>query len=305
MLDLDYLSRYLFIQVCWTFIPKSVTAILIYIYYSLRYKDRHAQQPQKGSEAYANDFRKIYSLVFITYLLYSVSSEVYKQKPSYYTDLKISRRKCEINLKSRYRTILHELHPDKTTDPNPELFLKLKTRYEVLNNKATRDAYDTFGPKILQHASKIHTDLDKRDASTFWRTCMDAMQFDLLAYYGGALLTVFLSCFVNGNFSTLFWRMMCMLGFFFTEASFYVIEKPLSKIFLDPFLGFLPIHQQINVLRCLALNLSVLFDQIGKAFQSTDGEDHLNLIERCLKVIHSETLQLSEKFLPIDPDPDD
>ena len=229
MFDLDYLSRYLLIQVCWTFIPKYTTAFLIYLYYSLKYKNRQEQQPQKGSEAHTNDFKKIHSLVFVAYLLYSVFSEVYEQKPSYYTDLKISRRKCETGLKSRYRAILHELHPDKTTDSNPDLFLKLKTRYEILNNKTTRNAYDTFGPKILQQASKIHTDLDKNADFTFWRTCLDAVQLELLGYYGGAILTTFLSCFVNGNFTTIFWKVMLMLCFFFMEASLYLTEKPFPK----------------------------------------------------------------------------
>ncbi|KAG8468252.1 hypothetical protein KFE25_013335 [Diacronema lutheri] len=65
----------------------------------------------------------------------------------YYADLGVSRRATAEEIKTAYRTLAKQLHPDKSNAPDADArFAKIATAYETLSNPDTRRQYDAYGP---------------------------------------------------------------------------------------------------------------------------------------------------------------
>ena len=67
-------------------------------------------------------------------------------KQDYYDILGISRDASDSEIKTAYRKLAHQYHPDKNNDAGSEdRFKEINEAYEVLSNPEKRDAYDRFG----------------------------------------------------------------------------------------------------------------------------------------------------------------
>lgn len=75
-------------------------------------------------------------------------------KRDYYEILGVSRTATEAELKSAYRKLALQWHPDKNKSPEAEArFKEINEAYEVLSNKEKRAAYDQFGHAAFDPAS--------------------------------------------------------------------------------------------------------------------------------------------------------
>jgi molecular chaperone DnaJ len=67
-------------------------------------------------------------------------------KQDYYDVLGISRDASDSEIKTAYRKLAHQYHPDKNREAGSEdRFKEINEAYEVLSNPEKRDAYDRFG----------------------------------------------------------------------------------------------------------------------------------------------------------------
>jgi molecular chaperone DnaJ len=79
----------------------------------------------------------------------------------YYEVLGISRRASEKEIKSAFRRLARELHPDVCEEPDAEeRFREAAEAYEVLSKAETRDLYDRFGHEGLRTGGFRPTDFD-------------------------------------------------------------------------------------------------------------------------------------------------
>ncbi len=65
--------------------------------------------------------------------------------PNYYATLGISQDASQEEIKSRFRQLAKEHHPDKTRDEkSAEIFSEINKAYEVLSDEETRKEYDKY-----------------------------------------------------------------------------------------------------------------------------------------------------------------
>lgn len=81
------------------------------------------------------------------------------QKRDYYEILGVARESSENDIKSAYRKLAMQFHPDKNPD-NPEAeerFKEATEAYEVLSNAEKRARYDRFGHQGMRSGQDFHT----------------------------------------------------------------------------------------------------------------------------------------------------
>ena len=79
----------------------------------------------------------------------------------YYELLGIDRTATDAEIKSAFRALARELHPDVSDDPNAEeRFKELVEAYEVLSNAERRQLYDRFGHAGLRSRGFTPSDFD-------------------------------------------------------------------------------------------------------------------------------------------------
>jgi molecular chaperone DnaJ len=84
----------------------------------------------------------------------------------YYEILGVPRGASEKDIKSAFRRLARDLHPDVSDRPDAEeRFREAAEAYEVLSKRATRDLYDRFGHEGLQSGGFRPTHFDFADLS--------------------------------------------------------------------------------------------------------------------------------------------
>src|ERR687894_1342562 len=79
----------------------------------------------------------------------------------YYEVLGVTRTAAEKEIKSAFRRLARELHPDVSDHPEAqERFREAAEAYEVLSKRETRDLYDRFGHDGLRTGGFRPTDFD-------------------------------------------------------------------------------------------------------------------------------------------------
>lgn len=82
-------------------------------------------------------------------------------KRDYYDVLGISRQADDKQIRSSFRRLARELHPDVSDHPEAqERFREAAEAYEVLSKRETRDLYDRFGHDGLRTGGFRPTDFD-------------------------------------------------------------------------------------------------------------------------------------------------
>ncbi|KAI9106071.1 hypothetical protein DFS34DRAFT_45053 [Phlyctochytrium arcticum] len=137
-------------MIFWSFVPNLVTNFLQKQYYKYFWGKRAV----KPSEARFH-FRVIYSLVVLCYLAYTFV-EVERGLPSTYYDILGVSRQCDAkDLKTSFRQLTLELHPDKLPAmPEEERalheyrYVHVRQAYETLKEPMRRQMYDKFGEVV-------------------------------------------------------------------------------------------------------------------------------------------------------------
>ena len=203
-------------------------------------------------------------LVVTAYLLYTLYEADYelRRAGSFYADLGLPLSATEREIKSRFRRLAAQYHPDKT-DNSAEAtayFVHLKSAADTLTDPARRFAYERFGPDSAgwAHCATVR-DFVGRGAQT------------TLAYYGVAAAAMY----ALGLLGYLDWgryeRWLVLLSVCVFEL--HTVTRPtppaLFTRLVNPVLAwaagrppYLP-FQAISLARKVAVTLYIGFSQIG------------------------------------------
>ncbi|KEY70284.1 hypothetical protein S7711_06987 [Stachybotrys chartarum IBT 7711] len=109
-------------------------------------------KPAPGSARFKEHRRLIHILVITCYLLYTIYEADYdlRRNSSFYADLDVPVSAGEREIKSRYRRLAAQHHPDKGGNTGADFFIHLKLASDTLLDASKRFAYERFGPAVSQ-----------------------------------------------------------------------------------------------------------------------------------------------------------
>lgn len=171
-----------------------MTSILQKIYYGITITAGEPW-PQPSSPRFERHRRRIYIFVVTSYLLYTLYEAFYEVRRAgdFYGALGVSPLADEKTIKSRFRRLAAQHHPDKlqqassgdgfASPGSDSFFVYLKRAQDTLLDPARRYAYDRFGPDVAE----------RRDGQTMHDFIFAAMYQVLLGYLGGLAVIVLLN----------------------------------------------------------------------------------------------------------------
>ncbi|KAL1979448.1 hypothetical protein VTN96DRAFT_5946 [Rasamsonia emersonii] len=195
----------------WAVLPNYVTSILQNVYYGITIRAGDPR-PQPGSPRYAKHRRRIFIFVITTYLLYTLYESFYQIRAAgdFYRLLGVSPRADEKAIKSRFRRLAAQHHPDKVTNGESAgadaFFVYLKQAQDTLLDPARRFAYDRFGPDVVQW----------RNRETMQDFLYAALTQALTQYAAGFVIIVLMNFFLWGPWGR-YWR-------FYTGVAVMILE---------------------------------------------------------------------------------
>ncbi|CAG8745839.1 5705_t:CDS:2, partial [Dentiscutata erythropus] len=241
----------------WIILPQLVTNWIQRIYYKIFYY-AGANIPRPGQLKYAIHRRRIFVIVVLSYLIYTIADVIYSIKPNYYDELKISQDFTIKEIKANFRKLQLEYHPDKNQEEGAqEIFIWLRVAYDTLTDPVKRFAYDRFGPEINN-----------------WNNCITLRDYfvngltSFVGFYIGTGLVLFiLNVLGKGQFGR-FWRLVVFLAIACFEASMILHPKP--PVITSLFLSRWVIFEQIIILRQLFVTIFIAISQIGPVLFPSD-----------------------------------
>ncbi|KAL4897442.1 hypothetical protein BDV59DRAFT_167741 [Aspergillus ambiguus] len=199
----------------WAVLPNYATSIVQNIYYGITIRAGDPR-PQPPSPRYARHRRRIFILVVTSYLLYTLYEAFHRVQVEgdFYRALGVSPLADDRTIKSRFRRLAAQHHPDKITPgdaggPSDDYFVYLKLAQDTLLDPARRFAYDRFGPEMNGWG----------DRKTMQGFVVAGLQRTLPQYVGGFVMIVVLN-FVWWSQWGRYWR-------FFTFAALLTLELAL------------------------------------------------------------------------------
>ncbi|GKZ38893.1 hypothetical protein AbraIFM66950_011442 [Aspergillus brasiliensis] len=186
-----------------------VTSIVQSVYYGITIRAGEPR-PQPGTPRYARHRRRIYILVVTSYLLYTLYETFHRVQVAgdFYRALGVSPFADERTIKSRFRRLAAQHHPDKAGGAvSDSYFVYLRLAQDTLLDPVKRVAYDMYGPDMLNWG-------DKRTLQEF---VMAGLQRSLPQYLIG-LVTIVVLQFTYWSEWGRYWR-------YFTFAALVTLES--------------------------------------------------------------------------------
>ncbi|GLA37712.1 hypothetical protein AnigIFM63309_004664 [Aspergillus niger] len=193
----------------WAVLPNYVTSIVQSVYYGITIRAGEPR-PQPGTPRYARHRRRIYILVVTSYLLYTLYETFHRVQVAgdFYRALGVSPFADERTIKSRFRRLAAQHHPDKVGGSvSDSYFVYLRLAQDTLLDPVKRVAYDMYGPDMLNWG-------DKRTLQEF---VMAGLQRSLPQYVIG-LVTIVVLQFTYWSEWGRYWR-------YFTFAALVTLES--------------------------------------------------------------------------------
>ncbi|KAH8692398.1 putative membrane associated DnaJ chaperone [Talaromyces proteolyticus] len=209
----------------WAVLPNYVTSILQSVYYGITIRAGDPR-PQPGTPRFDKHRRRIFIFVVTAYLVYTLYESFYQVRATgdFYNVLGVSPLADERTIKSRFRRLAAQYHPDKANQlPNgggtEGVFVYLKLAQDTLLDPARRFGYDRFGPTVNEW----------RNSSTMQDFLYAGLKQALVQYTAG-LATIVVLNFVYWSAWGRYWR-------FYTFAGLVVLELVLMT---QPLVIFMP-----------------------------------------------------------------
>jgi preprotein translocase subunit Sec63 len=171
-----------------------VTSILQKVYYGITITAGEPW-PQPSSPRFERHRRRIHIFVVTSYLLYTLYEAFYdvRRAGDFYGALGVSPLADEKTIKSRFRRLAAQHHPDKLQQASngdgfgspgsDSFFVYLKRAQDTLLDPARRYAYDRFGPDVAE----------RREGQTMQDFIFTAMYKLAPEYLGGLALIILLN----------------------------------------------------------------------------------------------------------------
>lgn len=207
----------------WAFLPNYATSIVQNVYYGITIRAGEPR-PQPPSSRYARHRRRIFILVVTSYLLYTLYETFHRVQVTgdFYRALGVSPLADEKTIKSRFRRLAAQHHPDKITHgdgvPSDDYFVYLKLVQDTLLDPAKRYAYDRFGPDILGWGN----------AKTVQDFLLTGLQRSVPQYVGG-FITIIILNFMWWSGWGRYWRFLTFAALITLELA--LITQPGALFF--------------------------------------------------------------------------
>ncbi|CAE6443554.1 unnamed protein product [Rhizoctonia solani] len=135
----------------WWFLPNMVTNTLLGAYYRLLLPVGLSHRiPASDSPKRLEHHRRMFALVVLSYLSYTLVLSIQEQPPSFYSLLGVNYHASDSEIKTAYRTFARRNHPDRVGPAGEPLFIQVRDAYEALKHPIKRYGYDRFGFDALE-----------------------------------------------------------------------------------------------------------------------------------------------------------
>ncbi|CRG91543.1 hypothetical protein PISL3812_08593 [Talaromyces islandicus] len=221
----------------WAVLPNYATSILQSVYYGITIRAGDPR-PQPGTPRFDKHRRRIFIFVVTAYLLYTLYESFYQVRAAgdFYSALGVSPLADERTIKSRFRRLAAQHHPDKMKQQLPggtgseAVFVYLKLAQDTLLDPARRFGYDRFGPQVNEWREKHSVQ------EVLYGGLKQAM-----AQYVGGLGTIVVLNFVYWSQWGRFWR-------FYTFAVLVALELVLITQPLTVFMPYRYLPQSLQAI---------------------------------------------------------
>ncbi|KAG0245036.1 hypothetical protein BGW41_004293 [Actinomortierella wolfii] len=269
----------------WLFLPSLVTNVLHGIYRSVKYPVDSRAKPAVNTPKYVRTHNRIYCLVILGYLLYTIVEVYYSLPPNYYNLLDIDFHSfSQKQLKKNFRMASLMYHPDKVGAEGAEIFVTLREAHDVLNDPVARIAYNKFGPNIAR-CSTCKTTKD------YVMTGISS----LYSFHAGTLVILILMSVLGKAQFGRYWRFLTLLGMAALELAMVVRSEPiraLSWIFPNRVT-----FEQLTILHQIYVSVFIAISQIGPIIMPSrtnrmdEIKDLVDRNEMLTALIYQESLQ--------------
>ncbi|KAJ5180830.1 hypothetical protein N7492_004040 [Penicillium capsulatum] len=265
----------------WAFLPNYATTFLQSVYYGITIRAGEPR-PQPGTPRYDRHRRRIFIFVITSYLLYTLYEAFHQVQVAgdYYQVLGVSPFADERTIKSRFRRLAAQHHPDKIGldgGGSESYFMFLRQAQETLADPVKRFAYDRFGPAM----SGMNEKKTMRDLLTESVTTSTIPQ-----YAGGLAAMLVLNWLWWPNWGR-YWRFYTFGAMIFLELAMVTHPKatlmpmaylpeavrawiPGGTFYLLPF-------QVLSLARSASITLHIFISQIApKETNNSNGGDKVN-----------------------------
>ncbi|KAG8896281.1 hypothetical protein FRB99_008961 [Tulasnella sp. 403] len=113
--------------------------------------------PDPTALRHTRTYKRVYAFISACYLLFSLFQIALTQESNFYQLLGVGVDANQSGLKSAYRSLAKQFHPDRAGARSAEVFMRARKGYEVLMDPTARFAYDRFGPLALSFGD-IHSE---------------------------------------------------------------------------------------------------------------------------------------------------
>ncbi|KAJ1660662.1 hypothetical protein IWQ61_000445 [Dispira simplex] len=238
----------------WTVLPDLLTGLVQRIYYRVRYPAAGTTAaPQPNTLRYKSDRNRIYTLIIVLYLIYSLVDTVVHISPNFYQILDVPPTQMNPKeLRSVFRKLSLQFHPDKSTTGDETMMVLLRTAYEAIHDPVKRFGYELLGP-AYQRCTHCLT----------YRDYVASSRASLLGNYLGTGITLVILHFINKD---RFGRYLRFLGIFvLASVEFYlythVNAPPANSLLTDlTMTSVSPAPTVVQVLRQMGLPYLTLHD---------------------------------------------
>ncbi|KAI8846618.1 hypothetical protein BC829DRAFT_262896 [Chytridium lagenaria] len=290
MIDFGQIATF----VMWGFLPKFATDLILRQLYAF------FGSPPQGHPSRRMHFSVVFSVVVLSYLGYSLVQTEQSLPPNHYNALGLSPVHFDAkDMRSSYRTLSLQFHPDKAQSATPEQaawieanYIKIRDAYEVLKDPILRVAYDKFGNSIHDcNRCKIEKDFVKDGINNFY------------TFYGSTtfVLVVF-SLLGKGDFGR-YWRFAFLVLLAGIESSILWRQSPRPFYFLS----WRTVSENIEIMHQVFIAVSIAVSQIGPVLfpsQQLDLKGQLDELEQLSLMNFAEaTMQFRGAFEPFAKDP--
>lgn len=277
--------------------PSFLARLVLQQYYRISYKNSN-NRPKDGSTQHKRNYQVVYALVTCSYFVYCILNSIYSKPANYYEIIGVHREEIDSRLKSHFRHIVINLHPDKSPNADPAKFLQIKQIYEVLNNEPPRFIYDCYGDDIYK---TVESSSAKSNSKSSIRDFLQQSLLESIAFYIGTSF-LFAVSLLWGNQKAIFWRFTALCAFVSLEL--FILMRPvrfgaaspssnLLVSFVLRYWNSFATFEKIKILRQIYMYGSMAMSQLSSLFIELDEHILCREISKRLKdlsdqVVHQE-----------------
>lgn len=137
----------------WSFLPDFITSRAVQVMHTTLFPMLKLTPPPPRTPAYVKQYRYVFSVVVLGYLLYNFVEASNGMPANFYEMLGVQPAADDGQLKQAFRGFAKKNHPDRVGPQGELLFVSVRDAYESLKDPVRRFAYDRFGPDALEWAN--------------------------------------------------------------------------------------------------------------------------------------------------------